>query len=218
MEKFIAGITRFQNEVFPASRHLYEQLAEGQQPETLYIGCSDSRVIPNELMQALPGELFICRTAGNLVPPYGEAVGGVGATVEFAVEILKVRHIVLCGHSDCGAMKALMTPEKVKGLRAVSAWIRHADRVSAVASELHGDLDDRRYLNRLIEENVIAQLDHLITYPCVAAKLRSGNLFVHGMVFDIPKGEFRLLDRSTLKFVPLSEVLAKRAEQAALNV
>jgi carbonic anhydrase len=169
-------------------------------------------------MQALPGELFICLTAVFMVPRYAEAVGGVGATVEFAVEILKVRHIVLCGHSDCGAMKALMTPEKVKGLRAVSAWIRHADRVSAVANELHGNLDDRRFLNHLIEENVIAQLDHLITYPCVAAKLRSGNLFVHGMIFDIPKGEFRLLDRSTLKFLPLTEVLAKRAEQQTLSV
>lgn len=216
MEKFIAGITRFQNEVFPKSRHLYEQLADGQAPETLYIGCSDSRVVPNELMQALPGELFICRTAGNLVPPYGEA-GGVGATVEFAVEILKVRHIVVCGHSDCGAMKALMTPEKVNGLKAVAAWIRHADRVTAVANELHGDLDDRHYLTRLIEENVIAQIDHLVTYPCVAAKLRSGNLFVHGMVFDIPKGEFRLLDRSTLRFLPLSEMLEQRARQQAIS-
>jgi carbonic anhydrase len=96
--------------------------------------------------------------------------------------------------------------------------LRHADRVSAVDNELHGNLDDRRFLNQLIDENVIAQLDHLITYPCVAAKLRSGNLFVHGMIFDIPKGEFRLLDRSTLKFLPLTEVLAKRREQQALSV
>jgi len=218
MEKFIAGITRFQNDVFPTSRHLYEQLADGQNPETLYIGCSDSRVLPNELMQAKPGELFICRTAGNLVPPYGEAVEGVGATVEFAVEVLKVRHVVLCGHSDCGAMKALMNPEKLKGLKIVPHWIRHADRVAAVAAELHGDLNDRDFLNRLIEENVVAQIDHLMTYPCVAAKARSGNLYVHGMVFDIPSGEFRMLDRSSLNFLPLREVLQRRARNEALTV
>lgn len=218
MEKFIAGITRFQNEVFPQSRHLYEQLAEGQNPETLYIGCSDSRVLPNELMQAKPGELFICRTAGNLVPPYGEAVGGVGATVEFGVEVLKVRHIVVCGHSDCGAMKALVHPEKLEGLKMVSAWIRHADRVAAVAAELHGDLDDREYLKRLTEENVIAQIDHLMTYPCVAPKVRSGNLYVHGLVFDIPSAEFRMLDRTTLTFLPLNEVLARRSRNEMLTV
>jgi carbonic anhydrase len=218
MEKFLAGIAKFQNEVFPNSRHLYEQLAEGQSPETLYIGCSDSRVLPNELMQAKPGDLFICRTAGNLVPPYGEAVGGVGATLEFAVEVLKVRHIVLCGHSDCGAMKALMNPEKLKGLKMVQQWIRHADRVAAVAAELHGDLNDRDYLARLIEENVVAQLDHLMTYPCVASKVRSGNLYMHGLVFDIPSGEFRMFDRNTFAFLPLHEVLERRAKNEALSV
>lgn len=217
MEKFIAGITRFQNEVFPRDRHLYEQLAAGQNPETLYIGCSDSRVLPNELMQAKPGELFICRTAGNLVPPYGEA-GGVGATVEFAIEVLKVRHVVLCGHSDCGAMKALMNPDKLKGLKIVASWIRHADRVAAVAAEMHGDLNDRDFLSRLIEENVVTQIDHLMTYPCVAAKVRSGNLYVHGMVFDIPSGEVRLLDRDSLTFLPLAEVLERRARQEPLTV
>jgi len=210
MEKLIAGIARFQNEVFPTSRHLYQQLAEGQQPETMYIGCSDSRVLPNELMQARPGELFICRNAGNIVPPYGEILGGTAATVEYAVQVLKVKHIVLCGHSDCGAMRALMSPERLVGMRAVSQWIRHAERVSAVAKELHGDLNDKDFLNRLIEENVITQLDNLLTYPCVAAKMRSGNLQVHGLVFDIASGEFVMLDRSSLTFLPLTEVVVRR--------
>ncbi|MCC7126171.1 MAG: carbonic anhydrase [Acidobacteria bacterium] len=213
MEKFLRGITRFQNEVFPASRHLYEQLAEGQQPETLYIGCSDSRVIPNELMQALPGELFICRNAGNLVPAYGESLSGVTATIEYAVEVLKVRHIVVCGHSDCGAMKALMAPEKVTHLKAVAQWIKHADRAAAVARELHGQLDDQNFLSRLIEENVVAQLDHLLTYPCVATRLRTGNLFLHGLVFDIKSGAFSVLDRSTHQFTSLDEAMARRAAQ-----
>lgn len=213
MEKLIAGITRFQNDVYPKSRHLYEQLAQGQQPDTLFIGCADSRVVPNELMQARPGELFICRNAGNIVPPYGEVLGGVGATIEYAVEVLKVRHIVICGHSDCGAMKALMTPEKIEGYRSIAQWMRHADRVAAIAREVHGDLDEPQFLSRLIEENVVAQLDHLLTYPCVAAKIRSGNLFVHGLVFDIPSGTFRMLDRANLRFVPLSEVSVSDAQK-----
>jgi carbonic anhydrase len=218
MEKLIAGITRFQNEVFPTSRHLYQQLAEGQQPETMYIGCSDSRVLPNELMQARPGELFICRNAGNIIPPYGEILGGTAATVEYAVQILKVKHIVVCGHSDCGAMRALMSPERLVGMRAVSQWIRHAERVSAVARELHGDLNDKDFLNRLIEENVITQLDNLSTYPCVAAKMRSGNLQIHGLVFDIASGEFSMLDRGSLTFLPLSEVIERRKASQPVEV
>jgi carbonic anhydrase len=206
MKKLIAGITKFQNEVFPKNRHLYEQLASGQQPETLFIGCADSRVVPSEFMQTKPGELFICRNAGNIVPPWGSALGGTAATVEYAVQVLKVRHIVVCGHSDCGAMRALMNPEKIKGLPAVQQWIRHADRVSAVAKEMHGHLDDKEYLTRLIEENVIAQLDNLVTYPCVAAKMRSDSLSIHGMTFDIATGEIKMLDRSTYEFKLLQEV------------
>ncbi len=136
-----------------------------------------------------------------------------GATIEYAVEVLKVRHIVICGHSDCGAMKALMTPEKIEGYRSIAQWMRHADRVAAIAREVHGDLDEPQFLSRLIEENVMAQLDHLLTYPCVAAKIRSGNVFVHGLVFDIPSGTFRMLDRANLRFVPLSEVSVSDAQK-----
>ena len=207
MRKLIAGITRFQNEVFPKNRHLYEQLAAGQQPETLFIGCADSRVLPNEFMQAPPGDLFICRNAGNIVPPWGHALGGTSATIEYAVQILKVKHIVICGHSDCGAMRALMNPEKVNGFRAIQDWIRHAERVSAVAKELHSNLDEPEYLDRLIEENVITQLDNLGTYPGVAARLRAGSLLVHGMVFDIATGQVKMLDRAALTFRPIHEMM-----------
>jgi carbonic anhydrase len=218
MEKFLAGIARFQNDVFPGNRHAYEQLAESQSPETLFIGCSDSRVLPNELLQARPGELFICRTAGNLVPSYGDALEGVGATIEYAVEVLKVRHIVVCGHSNCGAMKAMMAPEKVTHLKAVSRWMRHADRAAAVARELHGDVDDKCYLDRLIEENVVSQLDHLLTYPYVAAKARAGTLYVHGLVFDIPSGSFKMLDRTNYSWVSVQDAIARREAKVAIQV
>ena len=137
MEKLLAGMVRFQNEVFPRNRHLYQQLAREQQPEALFICCSDSRVVPHELTQTLPGELFICRNAGNIVPAHGDVLGGVSATVEYAVQVLKVKHIIVCGHSDCGAMRAVLHPDKVQSYRAVARWIRHAERVSAIAHELH---------------------------------------------------------------------------------
>lgn len=204
MKKFIAGIVKFQTEVFPQQRHVYEQLANGQQPDTLFIGCSDSRVVPNDLLQAGPGELFIIRNAGNIVPPFSENAGGVAATVEYAVEVLKVRHIVVCGHSDCGAMRALMHPEKIKDLKAVYQWLHHAERVSSVMREMHSDLAPTEYLTRLTEENVIAQLEHLASYPCVAGKLRRGTLLLHGLVFNIKTGGLMMLDRSTLTFAPVT--------------
>ena len=208
MEKILAGMLRFQNEVFPRDRHIYQRLARSQQPETLFICCSDSRVMPTEMTQTHPGELFICRNAGNIVPAHGDVLGGVSATVEYAVQVLKVKHIIVCGHSDCGAMRAVLHPEKVQPYRAVARWIRHAERVAAVAHELHRDLDDDQMLNLLIEENVVAQLDNLATHPCVAAKMRAGCLQIHGMVFDIASGEFRILDRLTARFAPLSEVFS----------
>ncbi len=206
MEKLVSGIAKFQKTLFKDHKQLFEELARQQNPEVLFITCSDSRIDPNMITQTRPGEMFICRNAGNIVPPWGTVLGGTAATVEYAVHILKVKHIVVCGHSDCGAMRALMNPEKIKGLAAIEQWIRHADRVSAVAREIHGHLEEKEYLTRLIEENVITQLDNLVTYPCVAAKMRSGCLLLHGMTFDIATGEIKMLERSTYEFRPLREV------------
>ena len=205
MKHFLEGMTRFQKEVFASQREKYAGLATSQSPETLFICCADSRVMPTEMLQCGPGELFICRNAGNIVPAHSDNLGGVSATVEYAVQVLKVKHIVVCGHSDCGAMRAVMHPEKVQHLRAVSQWILHAERVSAVARELHGSADDASFLDRLIEENVIAQLDNLLTHPYVAAKVRSDNLQLHGMVFDIKSGTFSILDRANQQFVSVAE-------------
>ena len=195
MDKVKTALLRFQNEVFPKHRTVYERLATSQHPETLFIGCSDSRVMPNDILQAGAGELFICRNAGNIVPPHGDVLGGVSGTVEYAVQVLKVKRIIVCGHSDCGAMKALLHPEKVAQYRAVSHWLRHADRVAPIVRELHGDdLSEAEFLSRLIEENVIAQLENLTTHPWVAAKVRAGAVVLHGLVIDIATGTFRMLD------------------------
>lgn len=204
MQRLIEGIRRFQSEVFPQHRDLFQSLANGQQPQTLFITCSDSRVVPNIMLSSGPGELFIVRNAGNIVPPHGEHAGGVSATIEYAVEVLGVRDVVVCGHSDCGAMRAAMNPAGVASLKAVSAWLRHAERAAAVVEETCADLGDAARLEAMIEENVVAQIANLLTHPCVAARVKSGRLDVHGWTFDIATGTFRVHDTAEDAFVPLA--------------
>lgn len=202
MEKLIAGALRFQNEVYPSQRQLYEQLASGQSPHTLLITCSDSRLVPGILLQAGPGEIFVCRNAGNIVPAHGY-LGGISASIEYAVQVLRVQHIVVCGHSDCGAMKAVLHPENLSGLPAVAHWMRYAERARAVALEAAGGAGEDELVERVIHENVLAQLDHLRTLPCVAARLASGTLQLHGWVFDIRHGRFRVWDSAQRQWRPL---------------
>ncbi|MEZ5287093.1 MAG: carbonic anhydrase [Vicinamibacterales bacterium] len=209
MEKLLRGIARFQNDVYPKSQELFEQLATRQEPETLYIGCSDSRVVPHLLLQTQPGDLFICRNAGNIVPPWGDVVGGVSATVEYGVQVLGVKHIVICGHSDCGAMRAALQPERVQHFRAVSAWLHHAERVLAVVRETHPNLSEEAFLEVVIEENVDAQIHNLLTHPSVAARVRAGTLQVHGMVYDIARGSVKVQDRETGRFENVQRILER---------
>src|SRR5271170_6615965 len=127
MQKLIQGIHRFQETDFLPLQGLFEQLAKGQNPETLFITCSDSRIDPNLLTRSRPGDLFILRNAGNIVPPYGAANGGEAATIELAVASFGVKEIIVCGHSHCGAMTGLLQPDKIAGLPAVSSWLSHAE-------------------------------------------------------------------------------------------
>ena len=207
MEKLLRGIVHFQNEIYPRNKELYRQLATRQSPDTLYIGCSDSRVVPDQLLQTQPGDLFIIRNAGNIVPPWGDVVGGVSATVEYAVGVLGVKQVVICGHSDCGAMKAAMHPEKVESFRAVKSWLHHAERAVPVARAAHPDLSEVELLEFVIQENVHAQIDNLLTHPSVAARVRAGTLKVHGMVFDIAHGTVRVFDRRTGEFRTADDLL-----------
>src|SRR6185369_7643671 len=124
----------------------FRALANSQKPHTLFITCSDSRVDPSMLLQAPPGELFVCRVVGNLVPAHGGASGGVTCAVEYAVAVLGVEHIVVCGHSDCGAMRAFLHPEKLRGLKAVASWLDHANAAIAVTRENHSHLDGDQFI------------------------------------------------------------------------
>src|SRR5215216_3133599 len=128
MRKIIQGIRQFQTTIFPEQRELFKQLGEKQQnPLALFITCSDSRINPNLITQTEPGDLFLLRNAGNIIPPYGAANGGEGATVEYAVSVLKMRNIIVCGHYGCGAMHFLMRQSTMGDLPAVRAWFSHAE-------------------------------------------------------------------------------------------
>ena len=168
MQKLIQGIHQFQREDFLPLQGLFEQLAKGQNPETLFITCSDSRIDPNLLTRSKPGDLFILRNAGNIVPPHGAANGGEAATIEYAVAALGVKDIIICGHSHCGAMQGLLQPEQVASLPAVSSWLSHAETTRRIIRDNYGYLDGERLLTATVEENVLVQLENLRTHPAVA--------------------------------------------------
>jgi len=203
MTKLLAGYRKFKSEVFPQQKHRFKLLADRQKPETLFITCSDSRVVPDLITQSEPGDLFICRVVGNLVPTYGSAVGGVSSAIEYAVMVLDVSQIIICGHSDCGAMKAFLNPEKLDGLPAVKAWLQHATTAITVANEQHAHLQADAFTEALIQENIASQLNHLTTHPCVAARMRAGKLTLHGWYYDIGTGDVSSYDEGTGHFVPL---------------
>jgi carbonic anhydrase len=202
MDNLIAGVRSFQQHVFPRYRELFKRLASGQSPDALVITCSDSRVDPTLLFQAEPGQLFELRNAGNIVPPYGEFVGGVTATIEFAVVALAVPRIIICGHSECGAMAGLLEPDNVKTMPNVRKWLKNAAPVREALTNT-GALDGPDALEKAIEANIIVQLDHLRTHPCVAESLAAGRLTIHGWVYDIASGNVEAYDEKWRQFTPL---------------
>lgn len=205
MQRLIQGIHKFREEAFRPLQGLFEQLAHGQSPDTLFITCSDSRIDPNLLTRSKPGELFILRNAGNIVPPHGAANGGEGATIEFAVAGLGVKDVIVCGHSHCGAVNGLLNPDKVAGLPTVAGWLQHAEATRSIVHENYQHLSGPPLLNAAIQENVLVQLEHLRTLPAVAARLAKGALKLHGWVYKIETGEVFAYDPAAGQFVPLTE-------------
>ena len=205
MQKLIEGIHHFQANLFSPQRELFERLAGGQNPDALFITCSDSRINPNLITQTQPGELFILRNAGNIIPPYGAANGGEGATIEFAVAGLGVQDIIVCGHSHCGAMNGLLHPESLKDLPAMTAWLAHAEATRRIMREKYGDRTGAAQLTTAVEENVLVQLENLRTHPAVASGLARGMLKLHAWVYKIESGEVFAYDPERGQFVPLAE-------------
>lgn len=206
MQKLLQGIHHFQDNVFSSQRELFERLAEGQHPDALFITCSDSRINPNLITQTEPGELFIIRNAGNIVPPYGAANGGEGATIEFAVVGLGIQHIIVCGHSHCGAMKGLLHPEGLTGMPMMAAWLGHAEATRRIAQQKYEDRPAEALLNVAIQENVLVQLENLRTHPAVAAALAGGKLKLHAWVYKIETGQVFAYDPERGQFAPLTGI------------
>jgi len=204
MRDVVDGFLRFQREVFPARRELFQKLANKQEPTTLFISCSDSRMVPELMTQREPGDLFVIRNAGNIVPSFGPEPGGVSATVEYAVAALKVTDIVICGHSDCGAMTAVATCACLDHMPAVKNWLRYADAARMINESKHHDTERAR-IDSMVRENVIAQLNNLRTHPSVALALAQGKLTLHGWVYDIESGSIVALAPSGNSFVPLED-------------
>ncbi|UXY53052.1 carbonic anhydrase [Pseudomonas tohonis] len=203
-DTLVRGCRRFREETFPQQRGLFQRLARQQSPRAMFITCADSRVAPELITHSSPGDLFVTRNVGNLVPPYGQMNGGVSTAIEYAVMALGVHHIIVCGHSDCGAMKAVLAPDALHGMPTVSAWLRHAE-VARSLVERNCECAGHDALGVLTEENVVAQLDHLRTHPAVAARMAAGQLFIHGWVYDIETAAIRAYDAEAGCFLPLQQ-------------
>lgn len=205
MQKLVQGLHHFQSQVFSSHKELFERLEKGQSPETLFITCSDSRINPNLITQTGPGELFILRNVGNLVPRYDEHVGSTAAAIEFAVAALKVKDIVICGHSNCGAMQAVLDPASVAKLPATRDWLHHAEATGRIIRENYGHLEGSDRLHATVEENVLVQLEHLRSHPTVAEALDGGRLRIHGWVYKIQTGEIFAYDAEQAQFMALAD-------------
>ena len=205
MEKIIAGVQHFQEHIYPQHSELFERLARKQQrPLALFITCSDSRVNPNLITHTEPGELFLLRNAGNIIPPYGAARGGESATIEYALAVLGIRSIIVCGHSQCGAMQNLLKLDNLAETPAVAAWFSHAEATRRIIKEKYRTADNGDLENATIQENVLVQIDNLRTHPTVAAGLASRDLQIFGWVYHIATGDILTFDIEHGRFVPLS--------------
>lgn len=210
MEKVLKGLVTFQKEIFAKKKKLFSSLSKQQKPSVLFVTCSDSRIDPSLLTQTDPGDLFIIRNAGNLIPAYGAAIGGSTATIEYGVSVLQVRDIIVCGHTDCGAMKGLLQPEKLQELPAVKAWLQHGETTVRMVKDHCAHLKGNELFANAIRENVLVQLNHLKTHPAVATRLRRGDLRLHGWVYSIGTGEVWVWDEKQSDFVNPTKRSRKR--------
>ena len=210
MQDIIDGFLKFQRSAFPERAGLFKDLANQQSPRALFISCSDSRLVPELVTQREPGDLFVISNAGNIVPSYGPEPGGVSASVEYAVAALQVSDIVICGHSDCGAMTAIATCKCLDHMPAVAGWLRYADS-GRVVNEARKHVDQPAKVASMVRENVIAQLANIQTHPSVRLALEEKRVTLHGWVYDIESGCIQAFDGRTGKFVPLADNPTVRA-------
>ena len=201
MKKLIKGLHTFQREVFAQKEQFFANLAHGQNPEVLFITCSDSRINPHLMTTTEPGDLFIIRNAGNIVPTYGTG-GGEEATIEYAVQVLGVKDIVVGGHTHCGAMAAGHNPKTIEHLPSLTRWVQtHIVPTAALVNKSYQELDNAARINVLMQESVLRQIENLNTYPAIRERVAQGVLSIHAWVYEIesgkvfsyaaPKGQFK---------------------------
>lgn len=172
-------------------QEIFEQLSVGgQHPRILFITCSDSRITPSLITQTQPGELFIIRNAGNIIPPYGTTNCGEGATIEYAIQALSIKNIIICGHSHCGAIKGLLQLSTLsQEMPLLFDWLKYAKRTNQLLMEKYQGYEGEDLLNAAIKENVLTQRENLRTYPVIQAKLDTGELNLHAWFYIIKTGE-----------------------------
>jgi carbonic anhydrase len=215
MRKLIRGIVDFRERLLPQYAEKFRNLSQGQSPDVLFITCSDSRVVPDLLVSTDPGDLFVMRNVGNLVPPAtvdGASTGDLSeaSAIEFAILVLKVRNIVVCGHSECGAMKAALSGKPMADTPNFAKWLHHC-AAAVFRLDQEGPLDPGLSPHdQLGQLNVLVQLEHLASYPIVRERLAAGTLQLGGWWFDIAKGEMLVYQREKRSFVTIDRHTAER--------
>jgi len=210
MQELLEGVHRFQQREFGRYKQVFRRLSrDGQKPHTLFITCADSRVVAELITQSKPGDLFVIKNIGNIVPPPDESsCSSTGAGIEFAVDVLGVSDIVVCGHSQCGAISALMQPDPAtKGLNHLRNWISLAEPVREVIERNYNHLKtDGERIRAAEEENVLFSIERLHAYPSVARKLQDGSLRLHAWFFKIASAELFAYDPEQRQFQPITEI------------
>lgn len=212
LQRLKEGVRRFQIEVYPQQADMFAQAASvPQRPHTLFITCADSRVDPIAITSSGTGEVFVTRNIGNMVPAYGAMLGGVSAVIEFAVSSLNVRHIVICGHTHCGAMSALLHPESITDMPTVKAWLVNAHAALATAESLQerttAITTGENMVDVLTEQNVLLQMQHLKTHPSVARAMAKAELTISGWIYCIGTGEVFVAEDGQRSFTPIRAAL-----------
>jgi carbonic anhydrase len=205
MQKLIHGIHRFRDDVFRPRLEFFNRLVDGQCPQALFITCSDSRMVPDLICQTDPGDLFVIRNAGNIVPSYlPGAPCGETATIEYAVRGLGIRDLIVCGHTRCGAMRAVLHPDDVAGMPRVRDWLGNAAAAAEIVCTCYQQLPEEARWGVMVQENVLVQAENLRTHPVVAAGLAAGELRLHAWVYKMETGEVFAYDSGTGQFAALA--------------
>ena len=190
MKKLIKGLHKFQKEVFSIQKNFFQNLAKGQTPEILFITCSDSRINPHLVTSADPGDLFILRNAGNIIPPYSNNTNGEAATIEFAVGQLKVKDIIICGHSYCGAIEATFNLDKIKNQPILKSWLENNILPTLnLVNKNYQTLDRESLLDILLQEHVLQQIENLKTYPIINQAIAENKLSLHAWIYKFEEGD-----------------------------